>query len=199
MPPGGQSQGGLRAGRFPRGRPDQLSRTDPRWRLRGLGGLFGRARDGCWDLLSPGLSFYFLLGEFPMFFIFVAPVCKSKDIHETLFGLVDQKRMELARHLRVFEPELVACQKQMARHEKMSAELEQKKKELVSYCPSQEISKIQRDLREGNLSLQKEKALVSPPSQVAAPRKDGGRPLPGNRQPPHPSELFAGEGLPGEN
>lgn len=99
-----------------------------------------------------------------IFHIFVAPVChvcKSKDIHETLFGLVDQKRMELARHLRVFEPELVACEKQMAQNEKMSAELEQKKKELFSYCLSPEIWDIQRDLREGNLSLQKEKALVS--------------------------------------
>lgn len=90
-------------------------------------------------------------------------LCLAKlemDIHETLFGLVDQKRMELARHLRVFEPELVACEKQMAQNEKMSAELEQKKKELFSYCLSPEIWDIQRDLREGNLSLQKEKALV---------------------------------------
>ena len=68
---------------------------------------------------------------------------------------------ELARHLRVFEPELVACEKQMAQNEKMSAELEQKKKELFSFCLSPEIGVIQRELREGNLSLQEEKALVS--------------------------------------
>lgn len=91
-------------------------------------------------------------------------LCLAKldmDIHETLFGLVDQKRMELARHLHVFEPELVACEKQKAQNEKMSAELEQKKKELFSFCISLEISDIQRVLREGNLSLEKEKALVS--------------------------------------
>ena len=80
-----------------------------------------------------------------------------------LFGVVDQKRMELGRHLQMFEHQLEACQEKLLQNEKLSAKLEQKKKDLsVNFvCCYPEILRIERQLKEGNLSLQTEKALVS--------------------------------------
>eukprot|EP00438_Fugacium_kawagutii_P020026 Skav233863 [mRNA] locus=scaffold1483:26069:27127:+ [translate_table: standard] len=85
--------------------------------------------------------------------------------HPPLFAVVDQMRMELARHLHYFEPELVATQKQLAKMEKKKAELGQKQKELFLGCGYHdcydEVLRVESCLKEGNLSLQKEKALVS--------------------------------------
>ena len=90
-------------------------------------------------------------------------MCLAKleaDVQEPLFGVLDHERMKLASALRVFEPELEACERKRAQNEKMSAELEQKKSELAVYCCSPAIYDIEKKLKEGNLSLQKEKALV---------------------------------------
>eukprot|EP00438_Fugacium_kawagutii_P020445 Skav233822 [mRNA] locus=scaffold5904:131282:132310:+ [translate_table: standard] len=86
------------------------------------------------------------------------------NCHPPLFGVVDQMRRELARHLHYFEPEIVATQKQLAKMEKKKAELAQKQEGLCRFgyhsC-SAEVLKIELRLKGGNLSLQEEKALVS--------------------------------------
>eukprot|EP00438_Fugacium_kawagutii_P025603 Skav207786 [mRNA] locus=scaffold70:194710:195768:- [translate_table: standard] len=82
--------------------------------------------------------------------------------HPLLFGVVDQLRRELVRHLHYFEPELVATQKQLAKMEKKKAEMEQKHKELFwAFDRACSELAIEWRLREGTLSLQEEKALVS--------------------------------------
>ena len=80
-----------------------------------------------------------------------------------LFGVVDQRRMELVRHLQMFEHQLEACREKRLQNEKLSAKLEQKKKDLSMNfaCCSDEILWIERQLKEGYLSLQMETALVS--------------------------------------
>eukprot|EP00438_Fugacium_kawagutii_P034723 Skav230807 [mRNA] locus=scaffold851:109959:111050:- [translate_table: standard] len=93
--------------------------------------------------------------------------------HPALFGVVDQMRRELARHLHSFEPELVATQKQLAKMEKKKAKMEQKHQELflgvtgvyLTDNPTDTVAfhelLIDRCLKEGKWSLHEEKALVS--------------------------------------
>jgi len=88
-------------------------------------------------------------------------ICRAKlESDAPLFAVVDQKRMEMARHLRIFEPEVLACQTKMRENEHLSAKLAQQEKGLL--IPSYRSSEgIELELLEGNMSLQQEKSLVA--------------------------------------
>ena len=201
VPPGGQGQGGLCAGRFPRGRPDQLSRTDPRWRVRVLGALFGKAGDGCWDLLSPHFLFFKqkILGDFSY-------ICGAR-----------MPRMQIQGHpwnsLWAGGPKAYGtCTAPACLWARASSLWEANGAKWKNECwiGAEEkgtvfILPLSGDLGHSawperrKLVIAEGESFSVPPSQVAAPTKDGGRTLPRNRQPPHPSEPFAAEGRPGEN
>ena len=77
-----------------------------------------------------------------------------------LFAMVDQERLEVAKHLAKFEEELVVFQRQLVERQEFIENYEEKKRELhMDWCG--DVLAVENRLKEGNLTPQEEADLVS--------------------------------------
>lgn len=77
-----------------------------------------------------------------------------------LFAMVDQERLEVAKHLVKFEEELVVFQRQLVERQEIKETYEEKKRELhMDWCG--DVLAVENRLKEGNLTPREEADLVS--------------------------------------
>ena len=77
-----------------------------------------------------------------------------------LFAMVDQERLEVAKHLAKFEEELVVFQRQLVERQEIKETYEEKKRELhMDWCG--DVLAVENRLKEGNLTPREEADLVS--------------------------------------
>lgn len=77
-----------------------------------------------------------------------------------LFAMVDQERLEVAKHLAKFEEELVVFQRQLVERQEVKENYEEKKRELrMDWCG--DVLAVENRLKEGNLTPREEADLVS--------------------------------------
>ena len=76
-----------------------------------------------------------------------------------LFAMVDQERLEVAKHLVKFEEELVIFQRQLVERQEIKENYEEKKRELrMDWCG--DVLAVENRLKEGNLTPREEADLV---------------------------------------
>ena len=77
-----------------------------------------------------------------------------------LFAMVDQERLEVAKHLTKIEEEMVVFQRQVVQREEVRENYEEKKRELhMDWCG--DVLAVENRLKEGNLNPREEADLVS--------------------------------------